>query len=195
MQRDFPSISSQLARIKNGNRESWDSLCKGFEMGLVGKTRLLLRNSTSKNKVTAEDIVQDTLLKAWRKKDTFRGDNTSQFAKWILTILRNQFLDCCGKIDRDVSIVTWFPGGEQENTDKSPSNQIMSLEEEAKLHAALIQLDEKTQRLIHLRNFEGLRFAEIARKTGQNINTITSNYRRALIRLSQLMNGSIHENK
>src|ERR1700761_6282525 len=38
----------------------------------------------------AEDVVQDAYLRAFRYMDTFRGDN---FRVWLLTIVRNSFLD------------------------------------------------------------------------------------------------------
>ena len=42
------------------------------------------------NATDAEDVVQDAYLRAFRYLDTFRGDN---FRVWLLTIVRNSFLD------------------------------------------------------------------------------------------------------
>ena len=42
------------------------------------------------NTTDAEDVVQDAYLRAFRYLDAFRGDN---FRVWLLTIVRNSFLD------------------------------------------------------------------------------------------------------
>lgn len=42
------------------------------------------------NTADAEDVVQDAYLRAFRYLDTFRGNN---FRVWLLTIVRNSFLD------------------------------------------------------------------------------------------------------
>src|ERR1700722_20348242 len=42
------------------------------------------------NTADAEDVVQDAYLRAFRYLDAFHGDN---FRVWLLTIVRNSFLD------------------------------------------------------------------------------------------------------
>src|SRR3978361_502162 len=42
------------------------------------------------NTADAEDVVQDAYLRAFRYLDAFRGDN---FRVWLLTIVRNSFLN------------------------------------------------------------------------------------------------------
>ena len=46
---------------------------------------------------TAEDLVQETLISAFRAKDTFRGDSTE--STWLITILKNKIIDHYRKKD------------------------------------------------------------------------------------------------
>lgn len=46
---------------------------------------------------TAEDLVQETLISAFRARDTFRGDSTE--ATWLITILKNKIIDHYRKKD------------------------------------------------------------------------------------------------
>jgi len=138
-----------------------------------------------------QDVVQETLLRAWRKRDSFRGDTTAQFSKWLLVILRNHFIDRCGAIKRDISIVTWHQDSplesESANSVETPSYHVMNREEESRLHVALVELDPQERRIVDMRSFEGKKFSEIAEETGININTVVGIYRRSLRKLSRLM--------
>ena len=48
----------------------------------------------------ADDLVQETLLKAWAKRDSFRPD--SQLRAWLFTIMRNTFFSDLRKYRREV---------------------------------------------------------------------------------------------
>ena len=52
------------------------------------------------NKHRAEDLVQDTLLKAWAKRDSYRED--TPLRAWLFTILRNTFFSQFRKYQREV---------------------------------------------------------------------------------------------
>ena len=177
----FPSISIIIPRLKQGDETAWNDLCEKFRKGLASKTRFLVRRSSSKRLFSADDLVQETFLKAWNKHSSFRGETTRQFAKWILTIQRNTFLDWCRGEKPEELVATWF--GFSSPAD-SPSSQMISQEQEACVHACIAELPSNYQEVLSLRHFEGLKFAEIAEHMNANINTVAGIYRRGL---SQLM--------
>lgn len=55
------------------------------------------------NEHRAEDLVQDTLLKAWAKRDSYRPD--TNLRAWLFTILRNTFFSDLRKFRREVEDV------------------------------------------------------------------------------------------
>lgn len=180
----FPSIATMIPELKRGDENAWEQLCNHFRPGLTSRTRVYLSASKSGQRLSPEDVVQETLLKAWHKRETFRGTTTSQFAKWILTILRNQCLNTFRDINPEASLATWF---EFDDHNKTPSSRLVSIEQEASLHACIASLEEGQRNVIILRHFEGLKFAEIAKQTKMNINTVAGIYRRGIAKLSFAM--------
>ncbi|GEP12737.1 ECF RNA polymerase sigma factor EcfG [Methylobacterium gnaphalii] len=56
--------------------------------------------SLTGNPARADDLVQETLLKAWTKHDQFAAG--TNLKAWLCTILRNQFYSECRKTRREV---------------------------------------------------------------------------------------------
>ena len=58
-----------------------------------------LAMSKTFNKFDAEDLVQQTYLKALERQDQFKGDNIDP---WVITILKNLFIDSTRKKKEDL---------------------------------------------------------------------------------------------
>jgi len=56
----------------------------------------------SRNPQTAEDLVQETFLRAWRERDRFRGDSTP--GTWLRRILHNAAVDRARRIRRELLV-------------------------------------------------------------------------------------------
>lgn len=105
----------------------------------------------------AEDIAQDALLRAWRRRSTLR--DSSRREEWLGTIVRNEAYRQYSRVRPDpVEEVEGFEGEEDEG--------ILSTVERADLHAALERLDARERELIRLRYGEDLTQAAIARRLG-----------------------------
>src|ERR1700719_2234033 len=77
--------------------EGFEELAMPLFDSLHNFARWLVQNSND-----AEDLVQETYLKALRSFATFqRGTN---FRAWIFQILRNTFLSSCSKLDRRMTV-------------------------------------------------------------------------------------------
>ena len=176
----FPSISLIIPLLKEGDETAWNDLCDRFRNGLASKTRFLFRSTSAKKTFTAEDLIQETFLKAWKGHAKFQGESTRQFSQWILTILRNTFFDWCRVQKPETDVATWF--GFSIST-PSAASKMISLEQQAELHAALAELLPRYQQVLISRHFEGMKFAEIARATNTSVNQVTGLYRRGLRKL------------
>lgn len=76
-----------------------------FHILLPQQTLALRRRALSltSNHHRAEDLVQDTLLKAWAKRDSYSPD--TNLRAWLFTILRNTFFSDLRKLRREVQDV------------------------------------------------------------------------------------------
>jgi len=55
-----------------------------------------------RNPTTAEDLVQETLLAAWRAKDSFAGQATER--TWLIAILKNKLIDHFRRTSRETPL-------------------------------------------------------------------------------------------
>ncbi len=102
----------------------------------------------------AEDIAQDALLRAWRRRGTLR--DAERWTEWLATIVRNEAFRHRSRV-RPVPIATaeTFEGADDE--------RVLAAVEHADVHAALRRLDEPDRKLLMLRYGEDLTQAAIAR--------------------------------
>ena len=128
----------------------------------------------------AEDIAQDALLRAWRRRSTLRDE--SRRKEWLGTIVRNEAF-------RQHSRVRPDPVGELETTEGAEDEQIISTVERADLHAAIAGLNERDRLLLQLRYGEDLTQQAIARRLGLPDGTVKVRLHRLRDRLRRAMGG------
>lgn len=122
-----------------------------------------------RDKDVAEDITQDTFIKAWKKID-----NTQNVRAFLFTIARNLAYDYFRK-DKD----EYFED-ELEVPDTAPlAPEILDNEEIIK------NLSHKHLELILLHDVEEMTFEEISEIVERPMNTVKSQYRRAVYDLHQ----------
>jgi len=80
------------------SRGEYEELVNVHLDGLYGTARRLTRNAAS-----AEDLVQETMLKAWRSFHTFRPGTNAR--AWLYRILMNTYFDAQRKHSREPEIV------------------------------------------------------------------------------------------
>jgi len=105
----------------------------------------------------AEDIAQDALLRAWRRRSTLR--DSARREEWLGTIVRNEAYRQRAKRRPD-------PVDEVETIEGVEDESILSTVERADLHAALARLDARDRELLQLRYDEDLTQEAIARRLG-----------------------------
>ena len=132
--------------------------------------------------VEAEDIVQETLIRVWNKREEF--DRIVSIEAFSVTVCRNLALDWIAKKDSQSQSL-------DESFNKTPDNaysplQSLSLNDKKDWVMKLFnQLPEKLKSVMQLRDIEGKSYKEIASVLGITEDQVKVNLFRARQRVRQ----------
>ena len=121
-------------------------------------------------KVAASDIVQQTLMEAHAKIETFEGSRRDQLQAWLRQILQNNLTDVARRYHathcRDTSRERPLGDGSHQFPSTDPTASVYARREETdqELWCAITELPERSQRVIELRHREELSYAEIGKQ-------------------------------
>ena len=118
--------------------------------------RLALRITS--DRAEAEDIVQETLIRVWNKRDEW--PQLGSVEAYCLTVARNLALDRSER--KDARTVELTPEMEQTPDASSPYDRLVNKERMKLLHRLLNRLPEKQRSIMQLRDVEGKSYKEIA---------------------------------
>ncbi len=137
-------------------------------------------NFLTGNRDRADDLVQDTLVRAWANIDRFeRGTNLNT---WLFTILRNRFHSDFRKRKREVE----DPDGSYAARLKTHPDQQTYLDFED-LRTALTKLPPHQREALLLVTARGMSYEEAAEVCNVPLGTVKSRVNRARIRLAALL--------
>jgi RNA polymerase sigma-70 factor, ECF subfamily len=133
------------------------------------------------NTTDAEDVVQDAYLRAFRYLDAFRGDN---FRVWLLSIVRNSFLDWV-KDNRSGRQLFQPAPADMDWPDPAPSAEAMLLDrvDTETLNRLMAKLPPEYREVLILREIEDLSYKDIAVVTATPTGTVMSRLSRARLAL------------
>ena len=119
--------------------------------------RLALRITLSHEE--AEDIVQDTLIKVWNRRDEWQ--TLESIEAYSMTICRNLALDAIKKKDNNNESLEQEMGETSDQT--SDPHELMIRKDRVEMVKQLVnRLPEKQRSCLQLRDFEGKTYKEIA---------------------------------
>lgn len=153
-----------------------------FEQYVLPEIEVLLRvaQSLTRNHADAEDLVQDTLIRAYRAIDRFDGRYPRA---WLLTILRNTHINRNRRQRPELLRDPDAAGGVADvaSTERADSSvdEMFDVEVERALH----DLDDSFRRVVELVDIDGLSYAEAAEVLGVPTGTIMSRLHRARRRI------------
>jgi RNA polymerase sigma factor (sigma-70 family) len=166
----FGTSSSQVDQPLAG----FEELAMPLFDSLYNFARWLVHNATD-----AEDLVQETYLKAFRGFGSFQpGTN---FRAWIFRILKNTFLSSCSKLDRRVTVELDseedFPASPASSA--TPESLLIERSSNNAVQCAIEQLPVIFREVILLCDVEDASYREIAEILSIPIGTVMSRLARA----------------
>lgn len=166
-----------IESVLKGCTDDFEALVREYEKPVYN---LALRMTGSVE--DAQDLTQETFIKAYRRLDSFRGD--SKFSAWLYRIASNVCLDHLRSKARSgtVSIaVSDEDGAELDIPDTAPSVEetvLGNLTREA-VQRGLDLLPEAQRQILLLREINGLSYEEIAQTLSLESGTVKSRIFRA----------------
>lgn len=169
-----------VERVQSGDKRAFDVLVSKYQRRLMRLVSRLVHDPAE-----AEDVVQETFIKAYRALRHFRGD--SAFYTWLYRIGVNtakNFLVTQGRrtptsTDTDAEQAESFDDGDHLRDINTPESLLASKQIAETVNAAMDLLPLELRTAIVLREIEGLSYEEISDIMACPIGTVRSRIFRA----------------
>jgi RNA polymerase sigma-70 factor (ECF subfamily) len=168
-----------VARFQRGESAAFDLLVRKYQHRIVA---LISRYVSDWSE--AQDVAQETFLRAYRALGSFRGD--AQFYTWLHRIAVNTAKNHLVASRRrpptgdiDIADAEQFDSGIRLRDNDTPERELMRQQMEQTVMRAVEALPDDLRVAITLREVEGLSYEEIAKQMDCPIGTVRSRIFRA----------------
>ena len=146
---------------------------RGFLLGMVRKEDV------------ADDLLQDVFRRAWQARERYREQG--QARAFLMRIADRLVCDRARRLGVEINVD--FDAWQQLEpaVDDDPTAPLLRDETGQALAAALDQITPIQRRVLLLRFYGGMEFAEVAKTLGAPLNTVLSHCRRGLLTLRKLL--------
>lgn len=183
--KNYESLSDEdvIARFQAGDLTAFDVIVARYKQPLIQYVMQYVGESSD-----AEDIVQDTFVKIFRRKQAYRS--IAKFSTWLYTVAGNFAKSELRKRKRQAqqsisSLTENDPYFEVMETRASADEVTDRQFKKDILRKAIQRLPKRFQDVIRLREIEHLSYDEIATRTKLSLGTVKSRVNRARIRLQK----------
>ncbi|MBI4583296.1 MAG: sigma-70 family RNA polymerase sigma factor [Planctomycetes bacterium] len=157
---DHSPTEHLLLKAQGGDRAAFDQLMKTFGPRLESLVRLRL-GSELRARVEVDDILQETLVQAFRSINSLRKPNESAFFQWLAGIANHVIWNEARHQERRPAVP--YEDKAAAN-DPTPSRILRRSERFDRLQEALNSLSPEHREVILLARIEGLSLAETAER-------------------------------
>ncbi|QPK64634.1 RNA polymerase sigma factor RpoE [Methylomonas sp. LL1] len=177
-----------VRRVQQGDKSAFDLLVIKYQHKIVH-----LVNRYVKDPSEAQDVAQDTFIKAYKALGDFRGD--SAFYTWLYRIAINTAKNYLLSRSRrhsdyevDMQDAEQTENAPQLKDIETPEHQLMNDQIITVIKSAIEKLPEEMRIAITLREFEGMSYEEIAEAMDCPIGTVRSRIFRAREAIDEKLN-------
>lgn len=125
----------------------------------------------------AEDVAQETFIRAWRGCGTYRGE--APLRHWLLRIAHNVAVSTLRTLREEARDPQSLPGQHAGGVESVVEDRIA-------IHAALARLDQLSRSIMILREVEGLTYAEIGKVLDLPLPTVKTRLFRARVTVKKM---------
>ncbi|GAB6142347.1 RNA polymerase sigma factor RpoE [Methylosoma difficile] len=168
-----------VLRVQRGDKKAFDMLVLKYQHKIIQ-----LVNRYVKDPSEAQDVAQETFIKAYRALGNFRGD--SAFYTWLYRIAINTAKNHLvartrrsSQYEVDIQEAEQIENAPQLQGIETPEGLLMNDEIVAVIKSAIDNLPEEMRTAIMLREFEGMSYEEIAEAMSCPVGTVRSRIFRA----------------
>lgn len=173
---DNSSTEQLLQQARKGDRDAFEQLVRAFRPRLEGFVRLRL-SSELRARVEVDDIIQETLIRAYSTIETLRSTEERLFFRWLAGIANHVILNEARHHQRR-PIDPY--DSKASASDPSPSKGLRRGERFDRLQEALDSLSPDHREVIILTRIEGLPLAEAAERMKRSQGAVAQLLWRAL---------------
>ena len=131
-----------------------------------------------------DDVLQNTLMKAWQSLDKFRGD--SRLSTWLYTIAHHESITFLTKRTAEL-----------EMTADDPSDYLKNLvetdvwfdgdETQKQLRLAIASLPDKQRQVFNLRYYDEMPYDEMSQVLGTSVGALKASYHFAVEKITRFL--------
>jgi len=174
-----------VAAAKSGDISAFETLVGRYERKIFR-----LAQNITQNREDAEDVMQESFLKAYEHLDNFQGN--SRFYTWLVRISVNQALMKLRKrrpnvvsLDEEMDTGEELMPREVQDWGPSPEERYKQTELSEILSSTIAELDPSFRIVFQLRDIEELSTEETADALGLSVPAVKSRLLRARLKLRQ----------
>jgi RNA polymerase sigma factor (sigma-70 family) len=182
------SDSALVSMYQNGNDKAFEELLRRHKSKVYTTIYLIVKDS-----YTAEDLLQETFIKAIQTIRSGRYNEEGKFLPWIVRIAHNIAIDFFRREKRYPTVLLEDGSNvldQLEFSEESFESIQIRNETFARLKDMIQRLPEAQREVLLMRHYGDMSFQEIADATGVSINTALGRMRYALINLRKQMQKS-----
>jgi RNA polymerase sigma-70 factor (ECF subfamily) len=182
--------SELVSAYIRGDKNAFNILVERYKSKIYTTIYLVV-----KDQYIAEDLMQDTFIKAIKTLKNGRYNEEGKFLPWILRIAHNLAIDHFRRAKRYPSVV--FEDGSNvfnslNFSESTIEDKQVQKETHDHLRGLIKKLPDQQREVLIMRHYEEMSFQEIADSTGVSINTALGRMRYALINLRKMMSKSVY---
>lgn len=174
-----------VSNYSNGNNIAFDILLERHKQGVFNYIYFTVRN-----RELAEDIFQDTFIKAITTIKQGRYTENGKFRAWISRIAHNLIIDHFRQeknentISNDDAPIDLL--NNPELCDTTIEDRLVKMQITSDIQKLILHLPASQREVLEMRYYQDLSFKEISEQTGVSINTALGRMRYAILNIRRM---------